>query len=1211
MEILMHVFFGAHDRAWVPVVQCYHLSKRNAYFNSSKDIENDSNENSAKEGDNFGEFRKQSLANSQFLKDNIPSSEVKNDTNGCLASEMNNKKHAEIPKQRDETTESTSDSTKYVSDSKKLEMVLQRIKGYISTADKNDVEKNPDDSENNEIKNYTEKENSNEGEKCKNNFSLEKENPKEEENCIEKDPKESSIAIKDDSKKREISFLSGLVKSKTLPPINIPTISIDDDSEKEKTPVLDVTKKNDSFSLKLIETIASCKAKLGISSELDKIDSDVSEDDDDEEEEEEEEDEEEEQEDEEYEEDEDEEQEEEEEEEEDNEMEKSSDKQKQSEKSVKRVNSSKEGSDSEEESHSHSSETDIEIINEEINSTIVNHVEKEASKNLESGLEINSTKEMEVKKVSDSENKEKCLERTNVLRETEKTLPEKANENKRQEEQFLNEDFAENGGNVVLQKQNENCTLEDKEIADSHLSVSKNCSNVIEADLTEKNILKHDEITLMDINIPESTISSNKESMEDGKMDEDDDIFICPPVKPPTPPLICLDDGTETEPECEENSESISPSKNQNLKSLSVEVSDKISSVFGIPKLPTSARKSMKRVFQTVSSEEESSDEELMIIPNNQRHPLTGAKRTFNNRDRNISLLTGMNNSSLGNISLNAVHPNEENTLKEQSISIDDSTGESNPNCIANSLSKDPLTSDKESTQNITSDSTNSVEDKDAEIVKLRHNMNLIIMEMRASLEADKKQAIETLGLTFERQKQKCIDEAKKKQWCASCHQESRYACCWNTSYCTVICQKRHFPEHRNLCTQLRKLSVEGADKMKTSPSINDGKENKKVLVLNVVPQVDAANLSATHQKETIQQVSLSKLVSPKAPIHLNTSSSSAVQFLIAPVKADGSSTTSSPQLKPAVPKIDNSDSIEPPDITEKPKNNSLLKPKTSNTLKKNTEEEETNLEDIYFPSPPKISFEGLDTAIPDDNVQFNMPKEEAPEKTASDVEQNTDKKDDSCTEEDINIADFDDTDNEIVNIGRGVEVSARYLNKCLIYGKTAKKLTRCLVDVIFTDMKLLATCSAFGNKSNVTKLTRAALPFRKVEAIIDFVIRRFPEATRSEIVLAINMKCKEARIIVGKASSWGHTKNTLFHKLLTKEQIMDANSKAESSTSSSKPPPTVTHLKKQSTTAVNVQNTITSETASVNTSSLSKKIVTGPNIMRCSPQMLQQRLLL
>lgn len=36
---------------------------------------------------------------------------------------------------------------------------------------------------------------------------------------------------------------------------------------------------------------------------------------------------------------------------------------------------------------------------------------------------------------------------------------------------------------------------------------------------------------------------------------------------------------------------------------------------------------------------------------------------------------------------------------------------------------------------------------------------------MRACLESDKKQAIETLSKTFEQEKLKCIEETKKKQW--------------------------------------------------------------------------------------------------------------------------------------------------------------------------------------------------------------------------------------------------------------------------------------------------------------------------------------------------------------------------------------------------------------------------------------------------------------
>lgn len=38
-------------------------------------------------------------------------------------------------------------------------------------------------------------------------------------------------------------------------------------------------------------------------------------------------------------------------------------------------------------------------------------------------------------------------------------------------------------------------------------------------------------------------------------------------------------------------------------------------------------------------------------------------------------------------------------------------------------------------------------------------------MEMRACLESDKKQAIEALRKKFELEKEKCINDAKRKQW--------------------------------------------------------------------------------------------------------------------------------------------------------------------------------------------------------------------------------------------------------------------------------------------------------------------------------------------------------------------------------------------------------------------------------------------------------------
>lgn len=50
---------------------------------------------------------------------------------------------------------------------------------------------------------------------------------------------------------------------------------------------------------------------------------------------------------------------------------------------------------------------------------------------------------------------------------------------------------------------------------------------------------------------------------------------------------------------------------------------------------------------------------------------------------------------------------------------------------------------------------------------------------------------------------------------------------------------------------------------------------------------------------------------------------------------------------------------------------------------------------------------------------------------------------------------------------------------------------------------------------------------------IVDYVSKRFPGATRSEIVLQINMKCKEARVILSKRESEAPKKATV--RLVTK----------------------------------------------------------------------------
>ena len=101
------------------------------------------------------------------------------------------------------------------------------------------------------------------------------------------------------------------------------------------------------------------------------------------------------------------------------------------------------------------------------------------------------------------------------------------------------------------------------------------------------------------------------------------------------------------------------------------------------------------------------------------------------------------------------------------------------------------------------------------EIAEVRHNADVMLVEMRANLEAEKQRAVEEVRRNMDQQlgevrrqmerqmteriaevrrqmeteKQRAIDETKKKQWCASCGKEALFFCCWNTSYCDYPCQ--------------------------------------------------------------------------------------------------------------------------------------------------------------------------------------------------------------------------------------------------------------------------------------------------------------------------------------------------------------------------------------------------------------------------------------
>ena len=67
--------------------------------------------------------------------------------------------------------------------------------------------------------------------------------------------------------------------------------------------------------------------------------------------------------------------------------------------------------------------------------------------------------------------------------------------------------------------------------------------------------------------------------------------------------------------------------------------------------------------------------------------------------------------------------------------------------------------------------------------------IDLVMMEMRASLEQEKQRSIADARRQHDQDKQRAIEETKKKQWCANCGKEAIFYCCWNTSYCDYPCQ--------------------------------------------------------------------------------------------------------------------------------------------------------------------------------------------------------------------------------------------------------------------------------------------------------------------------------------------------------------------------------------------------------------------------------------
>uniref|UniRef100_A0A3Q1CAX1 Zinc finger, MYND-type containing 8 n=1 Tax=Amphiprion ocellaris TaxID=80972 RepID=A0A3Q1CAX1_AMPOC len=80
------------------------------------------------------------------------------------------------------------------------------------------------------------------------------------------------------------------------------------------------------------------------------------------------------------------------------------------------------------------------------------------------------------------------------------------------------------------------------------------------------------------------------------------------------------------------------------------------------------------------------------------------------------------------------------------------------------------------------------------ELSEMKHNLELTMAEMRQSLEQERERLVTEVKKQTELEKQQAVDETKKKQWCANCRKEAIFYCCWNTSYCDYPCQQAHCP---------------------------------------------------------------------------------------------------------------------------------------------------------------------------------------------------------------------------------------------------------------------------------------------------------------------------------------------------------------------------------------------------------------------------------
>ncbi|XP_024094345.1 MYND-type zinc finger-containing chromatin reader ZMYND8 isoform X1 [Pongo abelii] len=133
------------------------------------------------------------------------------------------------------------------------------------------------------------------------------------------------------------------------------------------------------------------------------------------------------------------------------------------------------------------------------------------------------------------------------------------------------------------------------------------------------------------------------------------------------------------------------------------------------------------------------------------------------------------------------------------------------------------------------------------ELSEMKHNLELTMAEMRQSLEQERDRLIAEVKKQLELEKQQAVDETKKKQWCANCKKEAIFYCCWNTSYCDYPCQQAHWPEHMKSCTQSATAPQQEADAEVNTETLNKSSQGSS----SSTQSAPSETASASKEKET------------------------------------------------------------------------------------------------------------------------------------------------------------------------------------------------------------------------------------------------------------------------------------------------------------------------------------------------------------------------